>query len=416
MAVRVDDLSQTRNRPAPGVGGGRARAGGVVPKGLLLTLSWAHLLNDGASNYLPGVLPAVLVALGEPVSWAGGLMAALVIGQALQPAAGWLADRIGGRSLTILGLFMTSVGGGLLGVAHSAGVLIVLLLLIGAGGAFFHPQALSVVRSALEGKQGLVTSVFLVGGELGRGLWPTAASFLVTRFGLSSLWVIALPGLVTLPLLRHMTPRLPAKPSGGPRIHWRPHRGPLGLLVGYRSIQALATYALATFIPIMWHLRGGSLVGGASIITTMITVGVIGNLLGGHLNDRLGRRPVLVGSAVAVAALILPVVYLGGAWLWVFAAVLGIALFFPISSTILIGQDILPENPSLGSGIALGFANGVGALLVFLLGLWVSDRDISLLFWVVAGLSLSSVLLALRFPSELMRGERSATPASPGSA
>src|SRR5690625_3325413 len=32
-------------------------------RGRLVGLSWAHLLNDGASNYLPGVLPAVLTNL-----------------------------------------------------------------------------------------------------------------------------------------------------------------------------------------------------------------------------------------------------------------------------------------------------------------------------------------------------------------
>ncbi|MGH8989439.1 MAG: MFS transporter, partial [Acidimicrobiales bacterium] len=108
----------------------------------LLSLSWAHLLNDGASNYLPGVLPAILIALGQPVRIAGALMAALIVGQALQPVTGWLADRTGGRSLTALGLLLTSAGGALLGVPSSVGLLVVVLLAIGVGGAFFHPQAL----------------------------------------------------------------------------------------------------------------------------------------------------------------------------------------------------------------------------------------------------------------------------------
>jgi FSR family fosmidomycin resistance protein-like MFS transporter len=348
-------------------------------------------------------LPAVLVALGKPVSWAGGLMAVLIVGQTCQPAAGWLADRLGGRSLLIAGLLVTSVAGGLIGFAHSTAVLVVLLLAIGVGGAFFHPQALAVVRSALEGRHGLLTSVFLVGGELGRGLWPTVASFIVATSGLGALWVLAIPGLLTLPLLLAKVPKLPAKPRGGPSIQWKRHRRPLGLLVGYRSIESLATYALATFIPIMWHLRGGSLVGGASIITTMITVGVVGNLLGGHLSDRFGHRPVLVVAAVATAALTLPMAYVRGPMLWVVAALLGIGLFLPISSTILMGQDLFPENRSMGSGIALGFANGVGALLVFVIGLWVSDCDISEVLLAVAALALASVFLALAYPASLLR-------------
>jgi FSR family fosmidomycin resistance protein-like MFS transporter len=37
----------------------------------LAALTGAHLLNDGASNYLPGVLPAVLIAPHGSVHLAG---------------------------------------------------------------------------------------------------------------------------------------------------------------------------------------------------------------------------------------------------------------------------------------------------------------------------------------------------------
>ncbi|MGH7919894.1 MAG: MFS transporter, partial [Candidatus Dormibacteraceae bacterium] len=159
---------------------------------------------------------------------------------------------------------------------------------------------------------------------------------------------------------------------------------------------------LVTFVPIMWHLRGGSLVSGASIITTMIVVGVIGNLAGGHLADRIGRLPVLMASALAAAGLVAAMVFASGAWLWILAAPLGAALFLTASTTVLIGQDIFPENRSMGSGIALGFSNGIGALLTLLIGLWVSDRDVTTVLWLVAGLSAASAPLALALPGRLL--------------
>jgi len=146
----------------------------------------------------------------------------------------------------------------------------------------------------------------------------------------------------------------------------------------------------------------GTLVAGASIITTMIVVGIAGNLSGGHLADRLGRRPVLLASAIATAVLTVPVAYLHGAAVWLTAGFLGIAVFLSLSTAVLIGQDMFPGSKSMGSGIAMGLANGLGAILVLILGLWVSDSSLLFVFWVLAGVGLLSALLAFGFPAPLM--------------
>ncbi|QQE79880.1 MFS transporter [Alicyclobacillus sp. SO9] len=370
--------------------------------GRLFGLSWSHFLNDGAANYLPGILPAVLISLHEPVKMAGVLMAALMIGQALQPLMGWIADRVGGRSLIIIGLLSSSLGGALLGVAHYAWVFIGLLLLIGVGSSLFHPQALAVVRSMAQTRQGLTTSVFLVGGELGRGIWPTVASFVVVHHGISSLWIFAVPALITIPFLMRFAPKLPAKRTHGNPIHINEHLAPMSLLIGYTGLRALMTFGLVTFVPILWKVYGGTLVGGASIITTMLVIGVIGNLGGGHLADRFGRRPVLVISAFLSAVLIPVLAHVSGAWIWVIAAIVGIFLFLSASTTVLIGQDIFPENRSMGSGIALGFSNGIGAVLVLVIGLWVTDQNVLTVFWILAGAGLISALLGLLIPRSVV--------------
>ncbi len=373
----------------------------------LVALTTAHLLSDGAGNFLPGVLPAVLVVLGQPVSMAGALVAALSIGQVLQPLVGWVADRVGGRILPPLGLLLTSVGGGLVGVAPTTGVLIALLLAIGVGSSLFHPPSLASIRRMAGPRTGLAISVFLVGGELGRGLWPTIASLITTHLGLSWLWLIAIPGLIWLPMLYHWMPRLPAGSTDRAPIRWRRHAFPASLLIGFRCLQAFTVFSLSAFIPILWHLRGESLVAGAAVITTVITVGVAGNLFGGFLADRVGRRPVLLASAVGAAALVVPVAHVSGWWVFPIAAALGISLFLPAASAILIGQDIFPENRSMGSGIALGLANGLAAIAVLVVGLFVTETNVLVVFWALAALALVCVLIAAAFPAGLMRREAS---------
>jgi hypothetical protein len=90
-------------------------------------LACSHLLNAGAANYLPRIPPAVLVSLHEPVPLARILTRALITGQAAQPPVGWIADRLGRRSLAISGLLLTSIAAGLVRIAHATWALLVLL-------------------------------------------------------------------------------------------------------------------------------------------------------------------------------------------------------------------------------------------------------------------------------------------------
>lgn len=373
----------------------------------LAGMTWAHMVNDGATNYLPGVLPAVLIDVHEPLSLAGALVAALAVGQGFQPLVGLVSDRVGGRIVLITGFAMTSLGGALLGDAHSFGVLVLLLLMIGLGTSLFHPQALASIRSITRGRRGLRTSIFLVGGEAGRGLWPTLASLIVVHFGVGYLWIIGIPGVVTIWVVFHFAPSLGPK-SRSPRGQQSPPikaKGllPVVVLVAYAALRAFGIFGLVTFIPILWHERGDSLVSGASVITAVIVVGIVGNLGGGHLTDLVGRRLVLIGSAATAAALLVPMGYVQGFWLWIIAGVLGCSLFMTLSTTIMIGQDIFPANPSLGSGVALGLSNAIGAVMVLLASLFIEPRDIYVGFVVIAVGSALSIGVALVFPRGLMR-------------
>jgi FSR family fosmidomycin resistance protein-like MFS transporter len=98
-------------------------------------------------------------------------------------------------------------------------------------------------------------------------------------------------------------------------------------------------------------------------VTVFIGVGIAGNLAGGHLNDRVGKGVVLYGTSVLAVLSLAGFALLQGAWIWPVLAVMGVAVFGSSSTTMLIGQDIFRENPALGSGVALGLANGLGAIL-----------------------------------------------------
>jgi len=350
--------------------------------GRLSVLSWAHFLNDGAANYLPGILPAILMQMGLSVSLAGVLMGALVIGQGLQPLTGLLADRVGGRSFTILGLGVGSIAAAMVAFTPNLVSLGFVLIVLGTANSFFHPQTLAAVRRSSGDRHGLGMSVFLIGGEIGRGVWPLAASLLVTAAGLGSIWVLGLPGLLTLPFLWRATISLPPRPRGAAKVEWHAHMKPLSILVLFSGLRGVLLYAVTAYVPVLWNQRGGSLVGGAGFLTTLMIVGLIGNLIGGHLGDRGGRRRVIAIGMVITVLGMGAFMLVDGIWMWILIAIVGIGLFATFPLTIVVAQDIVPENRSFGSGMALGLANAIGALGVMALGPVAEAWSVPAVLWV----------------------------------
>jgi FSR family fosmidomycin resistance protein-like MFS transporter len=364
----------------------------------LVTLGWAHFLNDGAANYLPGVLPAILIALNLSVTYAGVFMAALLMGQALQPLTGLVADRVGGRTFIVAGLAGAAAGGALVGVMPSGWSLIVVLVATGLCNSLFHPQALAAVRTIGGSRGGASMSIFLVGGEIGRGAWPLIATWLVTERGLQALWLLAIPAMLTLPVLFKFAPRLPRKRRQAAPLKLRAHAAPLSRLVGFCALRSVMILSIVTYMPLLWQARGGSLTTGASFITVLLLVGIIGNLGGGRLGDRTGGRPVVIAAIVIAVPLLAGFILSTGLATWILLALLGIALFATLPLTVLMAQDILPENRSLGSGLALGFANALGALGVLALGPVAEAFGPAMALWAAFAAGIIAIPLALALP------------------
>lgn len=385
-ARNITTLSAEQSSPALQYGG-------------LAGLSWLHFLNDGSANYLPGVLPAVLIGMHESTGLAGTVMAALLIGQALQVFTGWLADHIGGRAFIAIGVVGSSVAAAAIGLALSIWLLIPALVLIGICNAMFHPQALAGARMLSGTRDSFGLALFLVGGEIGRGVWPLLASLVVVAWGLPYLGLLAIPALISVAALWPRLPRQVPRRADAQPIAWRRHLRPLSLLVLFSLLRALAIFAVVTYLPVLWHVRGHSLTEGAALITVLLVVGIIGNVGGGHYADRIGRLPVLFGSSVAGAALLAGFLLSSGVWQWAWLGLLGIALFASLPLGIVIGQDIFPENRSLGSAVALGLSNGLAAVALISLDAVAAAHGTVAVLWGMVGVLALSAVVSLGLPA-----------------
>lgn len=331
-------------------------------------LALAHGLNDGYGTFLPALLPLLIDRLGLSLTLAG-LLTSIQRGVASfgQWPLGMAADRYGPRRLAILGPAITVLSMGLLGVMPTYWSIAALLVLAGLGTATFHPAGAALVPQG--GGRGLRMALFSAGGTLGAALGPILITQTAARVGLLASPLLLLPALAILVLLARTIPSNPQR-SESPALSLRHHpaRAEVLRLWGIAASRELVGVCLTGFLAVLWTRRGAPLTLAGLALTVYSLASAAGNLFGGRLSDRVGRRGVLVGGLI----LSLPCFYLflltDGRLSFSLLAATGVFLGSSVPVCVVYAQELVPEQRGLVSGLLMGLAWGVGSLLIVAIG------------------------------------------------
>ncbi|MCL4318354.1 MAG: MFS transporter [Firmicutes bacterium] len=368
----------------------------------------AHFLNDSYPNLYPALLPILMVVMHFSVVLAGLLSSiAALTTQLLQPLMGLWADRVGTRYFVVGGLMAGSiVSATALAFSPTYGIFVTALLIGGIGNAAFHPHASALVGDLSGSRKGLGMGLFMIGGNIGRAIAPIAATTTFLYFGRHGLWILAIPGMAMAGVMW-----LVMRPTPRPKTHdvkiWTPefrkglkHSGNLLLIVMLRNLASMATM---TLVPILWHTRHRPLSESAALLSVLFLLGSVGNMTGGAISDRLGAKPVLIGSAVASSAFLWWFLHAQGPFVWIAMGLLGFFLYSTGSVVMVYGQALFPHNKGMASGLTLGVGNTLGALAVGGIGLLAKHTNTEM------ALSLTAILLLVSIPFSL----RLKTPETP---
>src|SRR6201996_6750835 len=150
-----------RSRPSPAAGQGTVF-------GVLLAISFCHLLNDMMQSLLPAIYPGLKLSLGLTFGQIGLVtLAYQLTASILQPLVGLYADRRPTPLALPGGTLFSLAGLAVLSVAHAFGAPLFAAPLLGMGSSVFHPESSRVARMASGGRHGLAQSLFQVGGNAG---------------------------------------------------------------------------------------------------------------------------------------------------------------------------------------------------------------------------------------------------------
>jgi FSR family fosmidomycin resistance protein-like MFS transporter len=379
----------------------------ALDKRAMAALSSGHLATDFANGALPALLPFLVTRFDLSYALAGGLMLASAISSSVvQPFFGLLSDRRGAVWLLPAGVAVCGVGIALAAAAPAYWLVVVLVTLSGLGSAAYHPEGSKFAAYASGPRRASGMSLFSIGGNLGYALGPVAATPLVLLLGLEGGLLLALPGLAVAAVLVWLTPFLrgfePERHATSAR-RGEDQPGALLLLLGVIAFRSVAWFGLVTFVPLLEVARGHSEAYGNKVLAAMLLAGGLGTLAAGPAADRLGRRPVLFASVVAIGPLVLVYLWAGGLVGAAALALVGVCVIGTFGVTMVMSQEYLPRHLGLASGLSIGLSIGLGGVAAVGLGFLADSLDLERALYVCAAAPLAAIALTLLLPSSRVR-------------
>ncbi len=336
------------------------------------TIATAHFIHDSFPAFLAPLIPLLTAKLGFSLAAAGTLVPFLRSASLIQPVIGYLADRTDARIFVILAPTVTAISMSALGLVPIYWLLPPLLILTSLSVSAFHAPAMGMITRASGRRWGTGMSIFMMGGELGRSLGPLYAVTMIGALGLERLWLAVIPAIIASLLLIRFAPRAPV---GARRLSLSDLRRSLAqqqraisLLLIYSGLRAAATSVFILFLPTyLMRQDSQTLFFAGTAISTFELAGALGALSGGTLSDRLGRRAILVGSAILTTPLLYAFLHSSG-WTALIWLLLGGAIALctgPVGLTMI--QELLPDSRSTATSLmmSLGFVStGLSSILV----------------------------------------------------
>lgn len=343
---------------------------------VLMTISFAHLLNDTLQALLPALYP--LLKDNWSLTFAQLGLITLVFqctASLLQPVIGFVTDRRPwpyslalGMASSLTGLLLLSVARGFEMIAFSAA-------LLGLGSSVFHPEASRVAHMAAGRGRGFAQSLFQVGGNAGSSLGPLLAALVVMPRGQGHVaWfgVLAGIGIVTLWRLgawqaRHLhlihRPSVRAGAGGRSRLPRRTvvfSLAVIGVLVFSKYVYLASMTNYYTFY--LMERFGIEARTSQLFLFIFLFAVAAGTIIGGPVGDRIGRKRVIWASILGVAPFSLWLPHAGLALTVVLSAVIGVVLASAFSAILVYAQELLPGRVGLVAGLLFGLAFGIAGL------------------------------------------------------
>lgn len=367
------------------------------------------------------LLPLIGKELGLSYTEIGLIMTVqYAVGAVSNLPGGMIVDLVGKMGyLMAASLFWVGFPYALMSLTNSYWMLLVCVTLVGVGNNIWHPAAISALAHRYPDRKGLVLSFHGMGGNAADAIAPLVVGALLALFTWRTVVVInVVPGIVMAVLILVLLGAFAMPGSQGESMNAGGQRRSLGhyagefasllrnrtlmLVCASSAFRTMTQSGLLTFLPVYLAYELGYspfLVG--VCLTLLQGAGFIASPIAGHLSDRMGRRSIVMSSALLTGVMLIAMAFASGSLLFVvFIALVGFFLYAMRPVLQAWAVESTPKHLA-GSGVGLQFGiTAVGASVSpALFGMVADAWDIHTAFLVLAGTIIASNVLVLFMPA-----------------
>lgn len=347
-------------------------------KKALTWLTLAHLANDTYSGFLNPIMPFIAAKIGISMAIATVIMSiAQICASMFQPIFGFFADNMLKRVFIFWGMIFGSLFVPMAANAHNAVILTLFIILGNLGGSFFHPQALGYISKFSKGNFVSNMGIFISAGTIGFSLGPILSAIVAQYLGFDKIPYLSIVGVVIALFMFSSVPKISAL---GIKIEHKDFSESFKnvlsnkymiILILIAMMKTLIISSCSILLPFLWKDMGHDPIYIGFALFVFLLMGGLGSLLSGRIEQSIGAKKVfyisMIGTLPIMALFIAtykthPIISVS------IFVLMGFITMLAQPVILVMAQRILPDYKSIVSGFINGFAWGVVAVILTIVG------------------------------------------------
>jgi MFS family permease len=260
------------------------------------------------------LLPLIALEFGLDNTRTGLVITAFSIASGVfQLPAGFLADRIGPRTMITISICGIGLSGLLIGLSHSYIMMLVFLVFMGMFGGGYHPSAPPLLAASVPPAiRGKAFGFHLIGGNSAFFLAPLMAAGIASIWGWRSAFIgLAIPTIIFGVIFYLLISGTIIKKTEATVVKIEDKPVPQGwvrqmvLFIIVAAIVSSLSMSASSFLSIFAVKQLGTTPAMAAILVAVASSsGIWASPFGGHLCDRIGYVPAMLLSCLAAGPFI----------------------------------------------------------------------------------------------------------------